>query len=193
MYNVHIILNLEIFDMKKIYFVRHGQSKWNVEDKICGATDIELTDEGHNQAIVTGNLIKDNNIMADMILCSPLKRAADTAKHISEITGIPYMVDDRLIEQNFGKFEGSSPRNSEIFFEAKKQFLNRYEGGESMFQVAHRIYSLLDELKQDDKTYILVAHNGIARIVNSYFYEMTNDAFAAYGVPNCKLIEFEIF
>ena len=179
--------------MKKIYFVRHGQSKWNVEDKICGATDIELTDEGHNQAIVTGNLIKDNNIMADMILCSPLKRAADTAKHISEITGIPYMVDDRLIEQNFGKFEGSSPRNSEIFFEAKKQFLNRYEGGESMFQVAHRIYSLLDELKQDDKTYILVAHNGIARIVNSYFCEMTNDAFAAYGVPNCKLIEFEIF
>ena len=51
---------------------------------------------------------------------------------------------------------------------------------------------LLDELKADsDKTYILVAHNGIARIVCSYFKDMTNDAFAAYGVANCSITEFE--
>ena len=51
---------------------------------------------------------------------------------------------------------------------------------------------LLDELKADsDKTYILVAHNGIARIVCSYFKDMTNDEFAAYGVANCSITEFE--
>lgn len=61
-----------------------------------------------------------------------------------------------------------------------------------MFQLAQRIYNLLDELKADsDKTYILVAHNGIARIVSSYFKDMTNDEFAAYGVANCSITEFE--
>ena len=39
------------------YFVRHGQTVWNVENKICGATDIELTEIGHEQAIETGKKI----------------------------------------------------------------------------------------------------------------------------------------
>ena len=38
-----------------VYFVRHGQTVWNVENKICGATDIALTSLGHRQAIETGN------------------------------------------------------------------------------------------------------------------------------------------
>ena len=36
--------------MNKIYFARHGQTVWNVENKICGATDIALTAKGHEQA-----------------------------------------------------------------------------------------------------------------------------------------------
>ena len=40
--------------MSKIYFVRHGESEWNVADKICGQTDIPLTQRGHEQAVMTG-------------------------------------------------------------------------------------------------------------------------------------------
>lgn len=40
--------------MGHLYFVRHGQTIWNVEGKICGATDIALTELGHEQAIATG-------------------------------------------------------------------------------------------------------------------------------------------
>ena len=40
--------------MGHFYFVRHGQTVWNVEGKICGATDIALTQLGHEQAIETG-------------------------------------------------------------------------------------------------------------------------------------------
>lgn len=43
--------------MSKIYFVRHGESQWNVEDKICGQTDIPLTERGHAQAEETGRRI----------------------------------------------------------------------------------------------------------------------------------------
>lgn len=176
--------------MKCVYFVRHGQTIWNVENKICGATDIALTELGHQQAVETGRKILEEGIQADMILYSPLVRAKDTALHISEITGIPAREELRLKEQNFGKYE-STARNGAEFQEAKKQFLNRYEGGESMLHLAQRIYNLLDELKEDDKTYILVAHNGIARVVNSYFFEMSNEEYAAFGVPNCAVMRYD--
>ena len=54
--------------MSYVYFVRHGQTIWNVENKICGATDIALTDLGHQQAIDTGKKILEQGIKADEIL-----------------------------------------------------------------------------------------------------------------------------
>ena len=177
--------------MGHLYFVRHGQTVWNVENKICGATDSELTELGHKQAIETGKAILAQGIHADEILYSPLTRAADTAKHISEITGIPSRVEPRLIEQSFGKWE-STARDGLEFHEAKGEFACRYDGGESMLHLAQRIYNLLDELKADtNKTYILVAHNGISRMVHSYFYEMTNEEFAGFGVKNCAVVQYD--
>ena len=168
--------------MAHIYFTRHGQTVWNVENKICGATDSPLTELGHKQAIELGEKIKSENLQIDEILCSPLSRAADTAKHIAEITGVPLRVEQRLKEQNFGKYE-STP---------KQNFIYDFDGGETMLQMAARIYSLLDELKeQTDKTYLLVAHNGISRIVQSYFYNMSNEEFAAFGIKNCQIVEYK--
>lgn len=89
--------------MSCVYFVRHGETVWNVENKICGSTDIDLTQKGHEQAIETGKKILNDNINADKILYSPLIRAKKTAMHISEITGIPAIEEPRLTEQNFGK------------------------------------------------------------------------------------------
>lgn len=176
--------------MRPVYFVRHGQTIWNVENKICGATDIALTKLGHQQAIDTGKKILEEGIKADEILYSPLVRAADTARHISEITGIPARMEPRLIEQNFGKWE-STARDGLEFKKAKEDFCCRYDGGESMLQLAQRIYNLLDELKKEEKIYILVAHNGISRVVQSYFYEMSNAEYAAFGVKNCAVLRYE--
>lgn len=173
-----------------LYFVRHGQTIWNVENKICGATDIALTPLGHEQAIETGKRILEQGIRADEILYSPLVRARDTALHISEMTGIPAREEWRLREQNFGKYE-STPRDGAEFALAKKEFVCRYEGGESMLHLAQRVYNLLDEVVASDKTYMLVAHNGIARVVHSYFYEMTNEEYAGFGVENCAVKEYQ--
>lgn len=176
--------------MGHLYFVRHGQTIWNVENKICGATDIALTELGHEQAIATGKLILEQGIKADEIIYSPLMRAKDTALHISEVSGIPAREELRLKEQNFGKYE-STPRDGEEFREAKKEFVNSYEGGETMLKLAQRIYNLLDEITASDKVYILVAHNGIARVVHSYFHDMTNEEYSSYGVRNCSVTRYE--
>lgn len=175
--------------MGKLYFTRHGQTVWNVENKICGATDIELTKLGHEQAEELGERIKAERLPIVEILTSPLIRAKNTAEHISEITGIPMRIEELLREQNFGIFE-STPRDSKEFLEAKKQFANRFETGESMLMTARRVYALLDRLSKEDKVYLLVAHNGIARVAHSYFYDMTNEEFAGYSMKNCALMEY---
>ena len=178
--------------MAHLYFVRHGQTIWNVENKICGATDIALTELGHAQAIQLGEEVLRQELQIDEILYSPLSRAADTARHISEITGIPMRMESRLKEQNFGRYE-STARNGAEFGEAKTHFIDSYEGGETMLRLAQRIYNLLDEIKTqaDHKTYMLVAHNGIARVVQSYFHDMTNEAYAAFGVRNCEIRRYD--
>ena len=176
--------------MHSLYFTRHGETVWNVENKICGMTDSPLTARGQQQAQQLGELVRDSGLHIDEILYSPLSRAADTAKAIAAATGLPARCEPRLREQCFGKYEGT-PRDGAEFRISKTHFADRYSGGESMMQLAQRIYNLLDELKeQQDKTYILVAHNGIARVVQSYFKDMTNEEYAAFGVQNCSVTEF---
>lgn len=177
--------------MKHIYLTRHGQTVWNVENKICGSTDIALTDLGHQQAVTLGQTIKEQNLPIDEILYSPLIRAAETARHISQITKIPMQMEPRLMEQNFGRFE-STARNGAEFQEAKTHFIDHFDGGESMLRLAQRIYNLLDDIRMDEKTYLLVAHNGIARVIHSYFYDMSNEEYARFGIQNCEIRRYEL-
>lgn len=179
--------------MAHVYFTRHGQTIWNVENKICGATDIALTELGHEQARQLGKKIVEEGLLIDEILYSPLMRARDTALEISKITGIPAKEEVRLTEQNFGKYE-STPRNGAEFQEQKKSFVNHFGNGETMLHLAQRIYNLLDEIKAEsgNKTYLLVAHNGIARVVHSYFHDMTNEEYAAFGIRNCEIRKYEL-
>ena len=178
--------------MGQVYFTRHGQTIWNVENKICGATDIELTELGHRQAQELGESIRQQGLPIDEILYSPLIRAAETARHISEVTGVPMRMEPRLKEQSFGKYE-STARDGAEFQVAKTHFIDQFEGGETMLHLSQRIYNLLDEIRQesDQKTYLLVAHNGIARIINSYFYDMQNEEFARFGIGNCEIKRYE--
>ncbi|MBQ8821892.1 MAG: DUF4298 domain-containing protein [Lachnospiraceae bacterium] len=171
------------------YYTRHGQTVWNVENKICGATDSPLTDKGKAQARELGEKIKAEGYKIDEILYSPLSRARDTALIVSELTGIPARAEIRLTEQNFGKWEGT-PRNGADFQADKQNFVTSFEGGESMLRLAQRIYNLIDEIKGQDKIYLLVAHNGISRVMESYFHEMTNEEYAAFGIRNCEIKKY---
>lgn len=176
--------------MHSIYFARHGETVWNAENKICGMTDSPLTEKGRQQARELGQKVKESGVQIDEILYSPLSRAADTAKAVAEAACLPARCEPRLREQCFGKYEGT-PRDGAEFRLSKTHFADRYDGGESMMQLAQRIYNLLDELRQDeDKTYLLVAHNGIARVVESYFHDMTNEEYSAAGIKNCELVEY---
>ncbi|MBR1738578.1 MAG: histidine phosphatase family protein [Firmicutes bacterium] len=175
--------------MKKFYYTRHGRTKWNIERKVCGRTDIELTEEGHKQAIEAANLIKENNYPITKIIVSPLKRAVETAKIIADINNLPIITEERIIERNFGEYEGKA--YSDEFKKLVQRADYDFESGESAFQVAERIYEVLDEIGKSDDTYLMVAHNGLVRMVDSYFngrdIERSADAF----IKNCEIKEYE--
>ena len=176
--------------MQTVYFTRHGETVWNVENKICGVTDIPLTDRGRAQARALGRQLAADPRGITRILCSPLVRARETAELIAAETGLPLAVEPRLREQAFGRYEGS-PRNGAAFALAKLHFIDRFGSGETMLHLAARVYALLDDLAAQDGPALLVAHNGIARVVESYFCEMTNEEFALFGIANCALVRYD--
>ena len=175
----------------KLYISRHGQTPWNVEDLVCGRADVPLTEIGQQQARLLAESATDKGI--DMILCSPLQRARQTAQAVSDAIGVPIQIDDRLIEMDFGSYDGTS-RFGEEFQWVRAQMPTRFPGGESGFDLAYRVYSLLYEIKEKyaDKTVLLVCHNCVCRMVRSFFVNMSTEEYGNYQAPNAQLVEYEM-
>ena len=175
----------------KLYAARHGQTQWNLEDKVCGRTDLPLTEVGHVQARELAQ--KAEKMPIDLILVSPMLRARQTAAPVAETLGISVAVDSRLIEQDYGIYEGVS-RFDEAFLGNKRHFAYRYPGGESMMDVAHRVYGLLEEIKEKypDKNVLLVCHGGVCRVIRTYFEDMTNEEYFRYSEENAAIREYTL-
>ena len=175
----------------KLFIARHGQTPWNVEDLVCGRADVPLTEVGQQQAKLLAKSALDKGI--DVILCSPLLRARQTAQAVSDAIGIPIQIDDRLVEFDFGSFDGTS-RFGEEFQRLRAQMPTRFPGGESGFDLAYRVYGLLYEIKEKyaDKTVLLVCHNCVSRMVRSFFMNMTTEEYGNYHAPNAELVEYEL-
>lgn len=175
----------------KLYVIRHGQTEWNRENRVCGITDIDLTDRGIEQAKELSTRLKDYNI--DLILSSPLRRARRTAEILANSIGKEFIIDERLIEQNYGVYEGVF-RDSEDFRYAKNQFSGRLVTGESLFAVAHRVYGLIEDIRKKHPTsdILFVTHGSVCRVINTYFHDLSNEEYYAFYTGNCDLKEYEI-
>ena len=71
----------------RIILLRHGESEWNHLNKFTGWTDVDLTKNGVNEAIFSGNQLKKENITVNTLHTSILLRAINTANIVSEIVG----------------------------------------------------------------------------------------------------------
>ena len=174
-----------------LYVARHGQTRWNLENKVCGRTDQPLTEAGWKQARLLAERTKD--LQLDAIISSPMLRARQTAEPAAALHGLDILVDDRLIEQDYGIYEGVS-RFDEGFLANKRHFAFRYPGGESMMDMAHRVYGLLEELRQScaGKNVLLVCHGGVCRVIRTYFEDMTNEEYFHYSEENANVRTYEL-
>lgn len=89
---------------RDFFYLRHGQTDWNLEGRLQGRTDIPLNTTGIAQARDAACRLKSQEI--HRIVSSPLIRALKTAAIVGEYIELPVYVDSLLSERCFGKFEG---------------------------------------------------------------------------------------
>lgn len=177
----------------KLYIVRHGQTNWNKLKKVMGRSDEELNEEGIKQAIETKRLLENENI--DLIISSPLKRAKRTAEIINENKNTQIIYDDRIIERDFGEFEGLTISEFDIDSFCDYYKNEQYNKAENVQEFFSRIYKFLDEIKEKykDKNILIVTHGGVSIPIACYFNGIPKDGFLKdLALKNCEVKIYDI-
>lgn len=177
----------------ELYVARHGETEWNAAERLCGRTDLPLNETGKAQAVALAETLASEAHSIERIIASPMTRAQQTAHIIAERLGVPVETDGRLIEQNYGVYEGGSIQNPDFVIN-RQQFAYRYPNGESMMQVAYRVYGFLDELKRRDglQRVLLVSHGGTCRVLHTYFEDETNEEFSRWRMKNAEVRRYTL-
>jgi len=171
-----------------IYFVRHGATEWNNQEKIQGTSDIKLSKQGISNTIKTANFLKSYSFKN--IFTSNLSRAKQTAKIISkENNNIPVSSFDYFNELDCGDWEGITLKNikTKRAKEYNKLSTDPYfkiPNGESFANVEERFkkgWPIILE-KSNNQNFVFITHIVITRVF----------LFSFIGIPYKSLRRFKI-
>lgn len=162
--------------MTLVAFLRHGPTVWNEGKRLQGMTDVPLSDAGRAR-IATWTVPVE--MTAWRWQCSPLSRAADTARLLR---GADVEPEPALREMSFGDWEGWTLDNLRAHFGADMQGNEARgldlvpPGGESPRQVMDRLRPWLATLAADGRDTVAVSHKGVIRVVLAMAtgWDMTN-------------------
>ena len=183
----------------KLYFVRHGETDWNLESKIQGRNDIPLNATGISQAEQLAMTLKMSEYDIKAIYSSRLKRALVTAEIVGKALGIPPVVKDGLQEMSLGSWEGFTwPQVRETFADEYQCWYQnrRYQvppGGESYQQLLDRLLPALAQIMEETEgNALIVTHSAIIMTIMSYVYDTPFEDMAKnYKTGNTGIVELE--
>lgn len=177
--------------MKKIYYVRHGESEANVAGIASGGEhETKLTENGRAQAKRAGQDFKGKNI--DLIVCSPLGRTVETAQIIAREIGYdPEDIVDNIlfIEREFGKYSGKLHSEYRAAVEAGNE-----EGMESAGHMRRRVEEGFEWLKKlKAQNIVLVSHGSTGRIIRMVDQDLHHsEMYKMDGFGNTEIYEFAL-
>jgi broad specificity phosphatase PhoE len=154
----------------EVWLLRHAETEWSRNGKHTGRTDIPLTEAGREAARKLGERLRGQDF--DLILCSPLSRARETA----QLAGLVCSgVRDDLLEWDYGEYEGLT--TPEIRKELPRWFLwhDGAPGGELPHDVAARCDRVIAEVRAVEGKVALVAHGHILRALAARWVEAAID------------------
>ena len=165
----------------RLLLIRHGETNWNKMGRFQGTIDIELTEEGKNQAILLSKRLKNK---FDYIYTSPLKRARETAEILTDSSNKDLNIVENMKEINFGSWEGLTIKEIREKYndEFNKWKIDAQEGkivgGEFSLKNAsiRGTKCILDIVnKHRGQTIAVVAHGGIikASLIGLFDWDMT--------------------
>jgi broad specificity phosphatase PhoE len=183
-----------------LYFVRHGETDWNREQRYQGQRDIPLNALGREQAIGNGRKLAaalGTEAAALDYVASPLLRARETMELMRAEMGLPrqvYRTDDRLREIHYGHWEGEAwnelPTRDPEGFAAREadKWGWRPNGGESYRELSERVAAWLAEV---DRHSVVAAHGGVMRVLRGLSLSLDPAEIFRLDVPQDKVLVVE--
>ena len=176
----------------KIWIARHGQTDLNKKKLMQGRTDALLNRIGIEQAKQSRRNIGD--VHFDAVYSSPLKRAPLTGAIIGNVDLSEIIVDQRLIETNFGVYEKKRYYALGLpmtFYWAMPKLFPAPPTVETIESMKERASSFLKELEAKDYENVLVAcHGGIMRALCGYLDDAP-DGLRWERMKNCEIRVYE--
>ena len=155
--------------MKHLYFVRHGESQANMRgmwgDKPGSKHDLPLTEKGRSQAVTGAEELVGLGVSPDLIICSPLGRAQETAVIYAKKLGYPLdkiEVSELFVEIQVGELEGTS--YAEFVKHHTYADLGQFKGAETIETMQQRARRALDYARsRPEATVLVVSHSAFGR------------------------------
>ncbi len=181
------------------FLVRHGRTDGNVRRILVGRTDIPLDELGVQQAAAVATYFSGQH-RPDVIVASPLIRAQNTAKAISELLGIPIETEPEIAELNFGHYEGWSWAD---LLEKEPEFSSQFSdfdldlqwpGGERLSEFHLRVRGAFSRLaaRYANHSAVVVSHGGVLGSLASQLLGTPPNDWSRYQIRNCSVTHLEI-
>lgn len=187
----------------KLYFVRHGETDWNVSKRIQGKTDVPLNENGLLQAKMLAERLADKQRDGELHVVhaytSPHIRAAKTARTVAEALGIPCTTLEDLREMDFGEWEGLNwpavmEKYGDVFvsWDTKRRYTH-VPGGESYNEVLGRTVAAMKQiLSRETEDVLVVSHSAILMSLRCYMAELPFEQMVKnFKTKNTEVVEIE--
>jgi broad specificity phosphatase PhoE len=184
----------------RLYYVRHGETDWNRDQRYQGQRDIPLNATGRSQAVRNGRVLAEalgkDAAVIDYV-ASPLLRARETMELMRAELGLPprgCRTDDRLREIHYGHWEGELwnelPAKDPKGFAAREadKWGWRPTGGESYRDLSERVAGWLGEVERDA---VVAAHGGVMRVLRGLSMRLRPAEIFLLDVPQDKVLIVE--
>ncbi|MHA1227975.1 MAG: histidine phosphatase family protein [Candidatus Hodarchaeales archaeon] len=187
-----------------LFFIRHGESTSNKKKVYQGWTDVHLSNKGNSQAKLLKDYFLNKKIYFDTIYSSPLKRAYETANHLSSCSKTSQIIVlDGMKSINVGKWAGIAiqtvkkkfPEQYRLWHTTPTKF--RFPNGESIVDVLDRskasLITVLNHHKTTDRIAI-VSHMITIKVLTLWMLNKSLDLIweKEFSVPNTGLIIFDV-
>lgn len=171
----------------RFYLARHGETQWNVERRMQGWGDSQLTETGHAQARIHGQLLQREGVAK--IYASDLGRVKQTVERIHEQCDVATEFHQDLRECSMGEWEGQRVVDIQEHPEYAR-WRTGGEGlappkGESIDDIKQRVGNLLQSISaQAHDRVALVTHGITTRVLLDLLVDLTEDQKQALRIPN---------
>ncbi len=146
-----------------LYLVRHGRTALNAAGELRGHLDVPLDDVGEHEATSLAELFAP--VPLAIVFTSPSRRARQTAERIADACGAACVIDERLIDRDYGNWAGTARTTVEQRFGT----LDAAPGVEPVAAVRARTMTAVNDVTaaQAGRSVMFVAHDAVNRVVLS--------------------------